>query len=372
MSLDALLSQSTTDIADIQLKVDYCVFNNQKSLAATELIKTEGKKLFAPERTYVIQDQVVPPNSPESSTRQQELASFARDNETEYFYGVAMAPHLLLSKVKDGNIVVGTDANLMMLGAVGALGIGECVGKLAQAAVYGKVTEPALQTLRVNLKGTLGEGVDIRDAARAVVDSLKTSCKENTVIEFWEAEPKLSLRERMILCGYMQKLGIFSSLFVKDTEPKAGCSVDFDKVVSSYGLAGGNIVKEVAPEAVTEVFIGGAVGGFLEDIKLVAEAFQGKKVAYKVRLNIAPATSEIYNEAADAGYLTTLMEAGALILNQCANPSVQGKIGVGELMISNDLHNEEGYAGVKEGRIYLSSTYNAIKAALNGKVGGEA
>ena len=61
------------------------------------------------------------------------------------------------------------------------------------------------------------------------------------------------------------------------------------------------------------------------------------------------------------------MEAGGLVLSQCATPDYEARIGAAERMISNDIHNEAGYAG---GAVFLSSTRAAAEASLTGMLDG--
>ncbi len=369
MSLEAVLEKNALDGEDIQLKVDYCVLNNAKSLETVELIKSEHKQVLHPEHIYVIQDQVIPPNSPKSSQHQQELAAFAKSNGTEYYYGTAMSAHLLVTKVRAGDVVVGTDSDIMMVGAVGALGLPECSSKLAQAVVYGKITIIPPRIIRVCLTGKLPNGTDMRDAARKLVALLKEKVTFDTIVEL-ENSADVNLAQRMIVCGYLQKLEIKTALFTAESEEKPDYILDLSMIRTSMGTVAEVCAAILKEEKVHAVFVGGAYGGYLEDIKQVAEAVNNKKVAYKLRLTVAPATSDIYIAAANAGYLKSIIDAGGLVINQCGNPAVQGMIGAEELLISNDIHNETGYAGYDKSRIYLTSTYTAVQAAITGKVGG--
>lgn len=82
--------------------------------------------------------------------------------------------------------------------------------------------------------------------------------------------------------------------------------------------------KEISQKGripISAVFIGGAQGGFLEDIRHAADIIRGEHVSDGVRLSVAPATAEVYKKAADLGYIKDIMDAGGIFLNQCADPS---------------------------------------------------
>lgn len=348
-------------------ELDYCVLNNDKALEVIRLIGDGGKCVLNPGQVLVIQDQIIPPNSPEVSAAGQILAGFAQQQQTEYYYGIGMASHVLLDHyVKKGDVVVSADPDILMLGAKGAMGI--CLGaaKLAQAIVSGKVIIPQPDSFKVKLTGKLPDHIDIRAAAMMLVMKIKEHIGSASVVEFYQgADTKLTESEKAILCGWMQKTEALSALIVEKecTEPDYFMDLAEQKAVLP--------VKTEPQQEVRVVFIGGAYGGYLADIKQAAEQLNGKKIAYKVRLLVAPATSDIYAKAADKGYLTDIMKAGGMIINQCGNPAVQARIGEHEIMVSNDIHDEKGYAGPKSSNIYLATTCEAIQCALSGTTGGE-
>lgn len=339
------------------MKIDYFALNNAGAQKAVEAMVAQNWQLALPDKVFVIEDQVVPANSPEVSEAQQKMAAFARNYGTEYIYGQAFASHYLVDEVlKGGEVVVSADKDILMVGAVGATGLVLSADELAEALVKGSVAVEAKQTFGIKIIGQLKAEADITTAARKLIKALQ-AVPSNTVIEFY-TEATLTLSEKMILCGYCQKLGALSAIFVAE------------QAKTDYVLDLGAVDTERLNTTVNAVFIGGAYGGNLEAIQKTAELVAGKEIADKVRLSVAPANAKIYIGAANAGYIETIINAGGLVLNQCALPPVQARIGVGEVMLSNDMHDEQDYAG-EGGKIYLTSTEVAVKAALAGRIGGE-
>ncbi len=72
---------------------------------------------------------------------------------------------------------------------------------------------------------------------------------------------------------------------------------------------------------VQQIVIGSCTNGRLDDIEVAARILAGKKVARGVRMLVFPASGRIFREAMKAGYLMTLMEAGAVIANSAAVPA---------------------------------------------------
>ena len=71
---------------------------------------------------------------------------------------------------------------------------------------------------------------------------------------------------------------------------------------------------QVGDVRIDQAYIGACVGAKLSDLRMAAEVLQGRKVASGVRLLIAPASSATTEQAAREGVLTTLLEAGAILL----------------------------------------------------------
>ncbi|HEY4720784.1 MAG TPA: aconitase family protein, partial [Anaerolineae bacterium] len=72
-------------------------------------------------------------------------------------------------------------------------------------------------------------------------------------------------------------------------------------------------LREVHGTKVDQAFIGTCTNGRLEDLKAAAEIVQGKHVAHGTRLLVIPASSQVYADAMQAGYIQILLEAGAAI-----------------------------------------------------------
>lgn len=339
------------------MKIDYFVLNNAEAQKAAENIINKNLSLAMPHKVFVIEDQIVPANSPEVSEAQQKMAVFARTYGTEYCYGQAFASQYLVDEVlKGGEAVASADKDIIMVGAVGAIGIALSADELTEALAKCSVDIETVSNFSVKVVGQLKDEADIRTAARKLICDVQNLAK-NTIVEF-SVDSALSLSDKMILCGYCQKLGVLSARFVAE------------QAKTDYVLDLSAVEVECLNTTVNAVFIGGAYGGSLEAIKKTAELVANKEIADKVRLSVAPASAKIYIEAANTGYLETIVNAGGLVLNQCALPPVQARIGAGEVMLSNDIHDEQDYAG-EGGKIYLSSTQAAVKSALAGRIGGE-
>lgn len=314
----------------------------------------------APEKVLVRIDHKVPPNAPEESLLQRQLMEAARGQGLSFAYGRGMAAHEAASRVQAGDVVLACDPDVLMVGAKGALGLCVSQEEMAKALASDAWIARAVRSLRISFVGEMASDVDVRDVGRMLIFRLAGRVTADSVLVFQGGD--FSIEDRMILCGMMQKLGVRSALF-RAFSGAGERVIDLAEVRPSLLRPDGRVTEGRLSCGVQAVFVGGAYGGFLKDMEILAKALRGKRIARGVRLSVAPASAEVYEEAASLGYLAAIMEAGGLVLSQCATPDYEARIGAAERMISNDIHNEAGYAG---GEVFLSSTRAAAEAALSG------
>ena len=134
---------------------------------------------------------------------------------------------------------------------------------------------------------------------------------------------------------------------LNEIEPMISCPHAVDNVKP---------LSEVANTRVDVGFIGTCTNGRLEDIAAAADVLRGRRL--RTQLIVIPASSMVLREAADAGYITDLVEAGATIGTPGCGPCMGVHMGVlapGEVCISSANRNFRGRMGEPEAEIYLSN-----------------
>ena len=355
-------------------KVDLCVIQDNE--LAQVFLNSEKKPAVA---TVVVVDQTVPPNSPEVSSLHKALREKAEEEKIPFYYGKGMCGKLLADGIlKPGQRAVTCDKAAGAAGAIGAQVTCADEIQLKQVLETGELLleEPENGALKetVKLTGKLPEGLSAKDLALNLVKELGTENVAGKLVTLTgDALKDMDLSEKMVLCGVLEKAGATAVTVENAGEEKADVEFDAAQTKELAALPGGYkefaVLEELPVTAVKSVFVGGTTGGNLKDLETVSSMLKGRKIAYGLRLVVAPSDADTYIKAATAGYITDILEAGGIVINHCGNPEVQGRIGKTEVMVSNDLENKPGYAGFETSKTYLTSTKVAVEAALLGTLG---
>jgi 3-isopropylmalate/(R)-2-methylmalate dehydratase large subunit len=130
-------------------------------------------------------------------------------------------------------------------------------------------------------------------------------------------------------------------------------------------------VSEIDQRSVDQCFIGSCANGQIEDLRIAAEVLRGRKVAPGVRLIVTPASQAVYTQAAKAGYLEAISEAGAIVTNSTCGACFGyhlGVVGAGEVCLTASTRNFRGRMGSPDAEIYMASPYTVAASAVAGHV----
>jgi 3-isopropylmalate/(R)-2-methylmalate dehydratase large subunit len=147
-------------------------------------------------------------------------------------------------------------------------------------------------------------------------------------------------------------------------EPQVACPHTVDNVKPLSAVAG---------TKVDQAFLGTCTNGRLEDIATAAQVVAGRRVAPGTRFLIIPASSRVYLEAVRAGYVETLLAAGAVFESSGCGPCMGNHMGIpapGEVTISSANRNFRGRMGTPEAEIYLASPAVVAASAVAGQIAG--
>ncbi len=147
-----------------------------------------------------------------------------------------------------------------------------------------------------------------------------------------------------------------------DLEPTIACPHTVDNVVP---------LSQVAGTRVQQAFLGTCTNGRLEDLAAAAEVVRGRQVARGTRFLVIPASSQVLSAALAAGYIQTLVDAGAVIGVPGCGPCMGNHMGIpapGEVTISSANRNFRGRMGTPESEIYLANPAVVAASAIAGAI----
>ena len=298
---------------------------------------------------------------------------------------------------KPGKTLIGSDSHTPTGGGIGMLAMG--AGGLDVAVAMGGgayyITMP--KVVKVNLIGKLNDWVSAKDVILKVLQIMSVKGGVGKVIEYCgEGVKSLSVPERATITNMGAELGATTSIFPSDEttlaflkaqgreEDFTALSADPDAVydeeininlselvpLAACPHSPDNVktVEEIGAIKIDQVCIGSCTNSSLQDMLKVAHILKGKTVHPDVSLSIAPGSKQVFNMLADCGALSTLISAGARILESACGPC----IGMGQSPNSKGIslrtfnRNFEGRSGTKDGQIYLVSPETAAISALTG------
>jgi len=354
-----------------------------------------GKKLWQKEKVVLIIDHA----SPAPNERVGNLHKMMRDFAAQtgcllYDVGAGIGHQLMVENghVRPGELVLGADSHTCGYGAVNSFATGVGSTDLAAVMLTGKTWLKVPRTIKVELTGSPPAGTVAKDLILFLVGKLGIDGATYQAIEFTgDAVERLSVAGRMVLASMAVEMGAkagivsaaglqlpyaFNPVFA---DPDACYSAVHRFDVSSLGpqislphspdnLAS---VAEVQGTRIDMAFIGTCTNGRLEDLQAAAAILKGKQVASHVRMVIAPASRQVFQDALKDGTVQTLPDAGATFITSGCGPCVGTHLGVpgdGEVVISAANRNFQGRMGNPNARIYLASPETVAASALRGMI----
>ncbi|MBE9481310.1 MAG: 3-isopropylmalate dehydratase large subunit, partial [Bacteroidetes bacterium] len=331
---------------------------------------------------------------------QQIIRIFARKHGIKVFdIDNGIGTHTMMAEglAYSGTTAVTTDSHANILGAIGAFGQGMGDKDIAAAFSNGKVWFKVPKSLKINFVGKRPENVSAKDIVLNLLNIFGANTLLGYSVEIYGDEAdKLTLDERITIASMGTEMGAIIILFtpnekiMKYSEEKTGRKLklvkadenaEYEKVydidmskfvpmVSRPGKPHDTVnIEEEKKIKIDSAFIGSCTNGRIEDMRVVAQALKGKKVAPGVVLKIVPATDEVWKQCLDEGLIDIFKEAGALVSNAgcagCAAGQV-GQNGPGEITISTGNRNFPGKQG--KGSVYLASPESTVASAIAGYI----
>lgn len=354
-----------------------------------------GSRLWDPERVAWVIDHATPAPNERIGNLHKLMRDFQREMGGELFdVGAGICHQLMVEhgRVRPGDVFVGADSHTPTYGALSAFAVGVGSTDLAAVLLTGKIWLKVPETIRIHFNGRIPPGITAKDLILHLVGRLSISGATYQAIEYTgEALHALSLASRMTVANMSAEMGAKTGLvdltgLVLPTPfepifPDAGARysrvVELDvsalrpQVALPHAPDRVRPIEDVAGVRVDQAFIGSCTNARLEDLQLAAQILRGRRVHPRVRLVIAPASRQVFNDALRDGTVQSLSDAGATFITSGCGPCVgthQGIPGDGEVVISSTNRNFRGRMGNPRAEIYLGSPAVVAAAALAGEI----
>ncbi len=360
-------------------------------------------RVYNPDNHVIILDHMTPAPSELSAANHKSVREFVKTYGINNFYDVNTGIcHQVLPEegfALPGRIIVGTDSHTTTYGAFGAFSTG--IGRSEMAVIFatGKIWFRIPESQKIIVTGNLPEGIAAKDIVLHVIGDIGSDGALYQSIEFYgDAISALSISGRMTISNMSVEMGAKNGFMepdekvvhwlenrakgefdiiradpdaeyeservydVSNLEPQIACPHTVDNVKPVSGVRGISI---------DQAFLGSCTNGRLEDLEAAAAVLKGNKIHKDVRFLVYPASRNTFREALKRGYISTLAEAGATIMNPGCGPCLGahgGVLSAGERCISTTNRNFNGRMGSAEAEVYLASPASVAAAAIAGEI----
>ncbi|MCP3954923.1 MAG: 3-isopropylmalate dehydratase large subunit [Desulfobacterales bacterium] len=382
-------------------------------IAINDLVARGKDRVFDPDKIKVVIDHVTPAKDSKTALQGKILREWSRRQGIRDFFdigrnGVCHAIFPEKGFARPGYTIIMGDSHTCTHGAFGAFAAGVGTTDLEVGILKGVCAFKTPQTLRIDITGTLSEGVYAKDVILSLIGKIGVSGATNRVIEF--AGPvveAMTMEARMTLCNMAIEAGGTCGIcrpdlttveylwpFISDTYPDMSAALeaysrfapDDDAVysdiieynvdelepVTTFGFKPDKVktVSQMEGTKVDQVYIGSCTNGRIEDLQAAAAVLEGQKISDQVRCIVSPATPKIYRKALDTGMIKIFMDAGFCVTNPTCGACLgmsNGVLAEGEVCASTTNRNFNGRMG-KGGVVHLMSPATAAATAIAGKI----
>lgn len=314
--------------------------------------------------------------------------------------GIGHVVNVEKGEILPGQVVAHFDPQAANCGGVGAFYTngGRFGGNIVEAMAFHELTICVPETIKVIIDGELKPYISAKDVWFTVQNDIGPDGAIGAVVEFdGTAIENMEIDQRMILCGEISYVGADSALIKSDARTVAWYKDNFNidaveiaadedaKYTKVLRYRGEDIVpmvtyppevftscpaKELEHVAIDQCIMGTCIGACLSDLRIAANILKGKTIHENVRFVVSPVTQYVYSRAADAGYLSVLADAGAIVIAPTCDvcfghvaPLTDGEVG-----LSQQTLNVPGRSGSHKAFIYLASAATIAASALTGHI----
>ena len=366
-------------------------------------MRPDVERIADPDKLVLLHDHQVPAPTVHSANMAKQMREFVEKFGVKNYFPVGAhgISHVLVAQegiALPGTILANADSHTCSSGALNCLARGMGGSEMTYILCKGKTWFIVGPTTKVNLTGTLPDRVYPRDVIHYIPGRYGDFAGRNLE---WHGDglAGIGMDGRLTMATISAELSAEFSLFPFDDvlaeyldgrakgpfepafpDPDAHydevLEVDLTtlepQVVKPGRVAWNSTgVGEVSGQRVDQAFIGSCANGRLSDFAIAAEIVRGRRVAAGTRFIVTPGSQQILKEAVRAGYVETLLEAGAVVTNSTCGACFGGHMGVlgdGEVCITASTRNFQGRMGSPTSEVFMGSPATVAASAVTGVI----
>ncbi len=389
----------------IEANVDLCFANDITAPISIKAFREAGiKEVFDKEKVLLIPDHFTPNKDIKAAEQVKLMREFAKEQELANFFDVGRVgiEHVFIHEQGfsvPGQVIVGADSHTCTYGALGAFSTGVGSTDVAAAMALGKLWLKVPESMQFNYTGKLSKYVSGKDLILFTIGQMGVGGALYNAMEFRGSTIRsLSMDSRFSMCNMAIEAGAKNGIiepdgrtlsYVKQHSKKkfktyksdkgANYSDEFfwDASVIEPQVAYPHLPENTKPVSeasgieIQQSVIGSCTNGRIEDMRVAAKIFKGKKLAPGTRCVILPGSQEVYLDCIKKGFVEIFVKAGCSFSTPTCGPCLGGHMGVlaaGEKAISTTNRNFVGRMGHVKSEVYLSNPAVAAASAIAGKI----
>ncbi len=370
---------------------------------ASASMHADVTRVFDPDKIVAVADHLVPAPDIAAANGLRKMRQFVerfgiRNTFLEGNQGIS---HVVVAEhgyALPGTILACADSHTCSSGALNCLAQGLGSSEMVYVICKGRTWFVVGPTTKMELHGTLRPPVAARDVIHQIAKVHGDVAGRNLE---WHGDgvTSLDMAARLTLATMSAELSAEFSLFPYDevleeylrgrakrkyepAMPDPGATYDgiitvdlkdLSPQVVLPGKVAHNVadVGEVAGVSIDQAFIGSCANARLEDFAAAAEVVAGHRVAPGTRFIVTPGSQEVLRRAVAAGYVATLLEAGAVVTSSTCGACFGGHMGVlgdGEVCVTSSTRNFKGRMGSPHAEIYMASPATVAASAIRGSI----
>lgn len=366
-------------------------------------MRPDVERIHDPDKIVLLHDHVVPSPTVQAANWAKDMRAFVKKFGIKNYFPVGAhgISHVLVAQegyALPGKILANADSHTCSSGALNCLARGMGPSEMTYILCKGRTWFMVGPTTRVNLHGRLPERVYARDVIHYIPGQYGDFAGRNLE---WHGEglTHIGMDGRLTMATISAELSAEFSLFPFDSvleqylegrakwpyEPAhPDADAEYDQVIDidlstlePQVVFPGKVAWNVKPvsaaknQKVDQAFIGSCANGRLSDFAIAAEIMKGRHVAPDTRMIVTPGSQEILKQAIKAGYVETLMDAGAVVTSSTCGACFGGHMGLladGEVCITASTRNFQGRMGSPKANVFMGSPATVAASAVTGVI----